>query len=613
MNNHSLRGTTVLCAVSVGIALGPCLPADAAAQAVLDWVQPTRGVSIALDAADNVYTVDYAQALGAEMTLTKQDATGQVIWTARFDQTSTTAWERASWVATDGAGNAVVCGTLMSGYSNPVEAASIVMKFDPNGQMLWRRVYETSFDGSSVRKCLVDGNDNVYVLGMGNGPAGRVTKVKKFAPNGTPVWSFFDAAGIGAALNFKLAPDGNLLISGKSIYGSFMGYAKVDLDGRLIWALPGVASLTAGDSAGDVFGNTYVVHGQYVLTNPGTVVKKLGPTGALIWERAYALSGFRIEVGSDHQPVVSGFPNSGSPGAAFIKLDANGSLLWANLDADGPLGLLAHAHMLLDDANNAYLAAGTMSEMGVCKVNHDGSSAWTLTIPFGYAQAIALGNTDDSVYVVGGTTARVRQAAPTIPTRPTVLSYLALTPTSAYLGWSDNSSNEAGFTVGRCAGTAQVCQESSGGWAVRATTGPNMSTFNDTTLTPETAYNWRVSAFNAAGRSEYTNVLSLTTPPAAPAPPAAPTGLTAAARKVRGRAEVRLAWVDNATTENAYVVERCAGSGCTNFAPLPSLPANSTRYSDAAVARTTTYRYRVMATATAGNSGYSNIAVVTTP
>ena len=28
----------------------------------VDWVQPTRGVSIAVDATDNVYTVDYEQA-----------------------------------------------------------------------------------------------------------------------------------------------------------------------------------------------------------------------------------------------------------------------------------------------------------------------------------------------------------------------------------------------------------------------------------------------------------------------------------------------------------------------------------------------------------------------
>ena len=457
MNTHaqSFRFLTAFCAAILTLAL--LLPTQAFAEVGIAWVEPTRGVSIALDAADNVYTVDYEQALGAEMSLTKRDASGGLLWVTSFNQTSTTAWERASWIATDNAGNAIVCGTLMSGYSNPVEAASIAMKFDPDGNLLWRRVYESSFDGSSVKKCLVDANNNVYVLGMGSGPAGRVTKVKKFDPDGTALWSYFDSAGIGAALNFKLAPDDQLLITGKSIYGSILGFAKIDLDGNEVWSYPGVQSLTAGDSAGDAFGNTYLVHGEYV-TNGGTVIEKLDPSGALIWDNVYGLAGFRVEVGSDNQAVVSGFPNAGTVGAAFIKVDEAGTLVWSNLDADGPLGLLAHAHMLLDGANNAYLAAGTMSAMAVCKVNSDGTSGWTQTVAFGYAQAIALANTDDSVYVVGGTTARLAQGdAPALPAAPSGLTYLLLTPTSADLSWTDNATDETGFIVERCTGTLLFC------------------------------------------------------------------------------------------------------------------------------------------------------------
>ncbi len=611
MNRLASRGNAIrrviACAFLTSLSAAPAL-----AQVSIEWVQPTRGVSIALDAVDNVYTLDYEQALGAEMSVTKRDAAGRLLWTARFDQQSSTAWERASWIVTDGGGNAVVCGTLMSGYSNPVEAASIVMKFLPDGRLAWRRVYESSFDGSSVRKCLVDRHDNVYVLGMGSGPSGRVTKVTKFAPDGTALWSYFDAAGIGAALNMKLTPDDALLVTGKSITGSFMGYTKIDLDGRVLWARAGVASLTAGDSAGDAAGNTYLVHGQYVLTNPGTVVKKIDPSGALLWERVFPMSGFRVEVGGDQRAVVSGFPSSGSAGAAFMKIDVSGGLVWTNLDADGPLSLLAHAHMLLDSNGGAYLAAGTMSEMAVSKVNADGTSAWTQTVPFGYGQAIALGGLDSSVYLVGGTTARLVQAPPTVPTEPTVLSYFDLTATSAYLGWSDNSSNESGFTIERCVGTAAYCGSTPSGWSVRATTGPNVSTFNDTTLEPSTTYSWRVSAFNAAGTSAPTNVLSLTTLPA-PVVTAAPSGLTATAARVKNGAEVRLGWLDNATNETGYVVERCTGSACTAFTPLAALPAGTTRFTDRAVSRRTAYRYRVMATGPNGNSAYSNVAGVTTP
>ena len=49
-----------------------------------------------------------------------------------------------------------------------------------------------------------------------------------------------------------------------------------------------------------------------------------------------------------------------------MKYDDAGNVLLENLDADG-LGysLLPHAKMILDDDNNAYLAAGSLFEMNV--------------------------------------------------------------------------------------------------------------------------------------------------------------------------------------------------------------------------------------------------------
>lgn len=375
-------------------------------QVQVDWVEPTRGVSIAVDAADNSFTVDFEQALGAEMTVTKRDVNGNLLWVASIDQTDGTKWERASWVDVDSHGDVLVCGTLMSGFSNPVEAASLLLKFAANGTPLYRLVYESSFDGSFTRKLLVDEEDNTYVLGMGSGPNGFTAKIKKFTSAGVPVWSWFDASGIGKPVNFTFAPDGDLVIAARALFGSVNGYARVDRQGNEMWSLPTVPSVTVGDAAGDSLGNTFLVHGEFVI-NGGTMVKKLGPQGALLWEHAYSSAGARIEVGSDDQAVVSGFPDQNTAGAAFFKVDQAGGLVWSNLDADGPLGLLLHAQMLMDASDNAYLAAGTLFEMAVCKVNHDGSSAWTATVQGSYAQGIALGNSPDSVFVVGGTTARL--------------------------------------------------------------------------------------------------------------------------------------------------------------------------------------------------------------
>jgi hypothetical protein len=381
-------------------------------QVNVQWIENTRGVSIAVDGQDNVYTVDYDYNPAGDIYLTKRDTQGNFVWEVKFDQTENTKWEKATWVTADNLGNILVSGTLMSGYSNPVEAASILMKFDSNGNLLWRNVYESSFDGSYTKKCLVDNNNDIYVLGMGSGPSSYVLKVKKFASDGSTIWTYFDSNGIGAPVNFKFTPDNAIVITGRAIFGSINGYAKIDLNGNHIWSYPGVNSLTIGDADGDDFGNSYLVHGEYV-TNGGTELKKISPTGSLIWTIVYQnIAGFRVEVGNDNQPVVCGFPNPNAFGSSFIKLDGDGNIVWTNPDADSTFALMLHARLIMDQEDNIYLAAGTLTEMAVCKVNSDGSSAWTATMPGSYANDITIGSNND-VYVVGGNTAKINQGGVT--------------------------------------------------------------------------------------------------------------------------------------------------------------------------------------------------------
>jgi hypothetical protein len=301
-----------------------------------------------------------------------------------------------------------VAGTLKSGYSNPVNAASILMKFSPSGELLWRKVYETDFDGSYTRRCLVDEQNNIYVLGAGPGPKGFTTNVKQFKPDGERGWSYFDTLGIGAPHIFKFSQDSAIVIAGRGITGSVNGFAKISREGALMWAKAPVFSLTAGDIAGDIAGNSYIINDNYE-TNEGSILTKISPEGVVLWSEDAPYSGFRVEVGTDQRPVVSGFPGTGQPGVAMMKWDETGNEIWRNLDADGPLMLLLHAQMLMDKQNNAYLAAGTLFDMAVCKVNSDGTSSWTATIPGSSgAQAFTLGS-ENSIYITGIKTVRLDQ------------------------------------------------------------------------------------------------------------------------------------------------------------------------------------------------------------
>ena len=79
------------------------------------------------------------------------------------------------------------------------------------------------------------------------------------------------------------------------------------------------------------------------------------------------------------------------------------------------------------------------------------------------------------------------------------------------LSWTDNSTNEDGFTIER-SGSA------TGTFAAIGSTVSNVTTFSDPALSPNTQYCYRVYAFNKIGNSAYSNVACATTPgvPAAP-------------------------------------------------------------------------------------------------
>jgi hypothetical protein len=94
------------------------------------------------------------------------------------------------------------------------------------------------------------------------------------------------------------------------------------------------------------------------------------------------------------------------------------------------------------------------------------------------------------------------------------------------------------------------------------------------------------------------------------APPAPPTLLTAVPASVT---RMDLSWTDNSGGTGTFQVERCNGASCTSFAPLVSLPAGTTTFTNVGLAASTTYRYRVRAVNDAGTSAYSNVAGAKTP
>jgi subtilase family serine protease len=96
------------------------------------------------------------------------------------------------------------------------------------------------------------------------------------------------------------------------------------------------------------------------------------------------------------------------------------------------------------------------------------------------------------------------------PEAPTNLAATAVSNRRIALSWSDQSTNEDGFVVERCAGTAAACDASAAFTRVGQTAAAS-ATYTDTHLQASTTYSYRVRAFNGGGESAFTNTAQATT------------------------------------------------------------------------------------------------------
>lgn len=192
-------------------------------------------------------------------------------------------------------------------------------------------------------------------------------------------------------------------------------------------------------------------------------------------------------------------------------------------------------------------------------------------------------------------------APPPPPAAPSTLVANGASYDRVDLGWQDNSSDEFYFVIERCQDVGSSCDD------FQLYTYSYAANFQDYGVSSSSTYRYRVYAVGIGGNSGYSNVAVATTP-APPPPPSAPTNLSANAVST---SQINLSWQDNSSDENAFIVERCTGAGCTNFNALATVSPNTTTYTDVGLSSNTMYRYRVSAYNVWGRS-YSAVSEATT-
>jgi hypothetical protein len=138
------------------------------------------------------------------------------------------------------------------------------------------------------------------------------------------------------------------------------------------------------------------------------------------------------------------------------------------------------------------------------------------------------------------------------------------------------------------------------------------TSYRDSSLVASTSYSYRVRAQDTFGTDGlYSSVVSLSTPASMPSLPGSLAALSPS------NTEVDLSWIPSTETGGTisdYLVERCLGATCSNFAQIGT--SATTSYKDTGLTNGNTYNYRIRATDANSNLGpYSNqaSAIAATP
>lgn len=180
------------------------------------------------------------------------------------------------------------------------------------------------------------------------------------------------------------------------------------------------------------------------------------------------------------------------------------------------------------------------------------------------------------------------------PEAPSALVAVAQSSGSVRLTWTNNATNQSGFRIEAAPDSApfnQIGQTTATNYAARG-------------LTPGTSYQFRVYAYDSQNiDSQASNIAAAATF----AVPDAPTNLTTSAPTGYS---VSLTWIDNASTETGFRIEKSTDG--TNFTFAGLTPANSVWLPLTNLAPATQHWFRVRATDSQNFSEYSNVATATT-
>lgn len=364
------------------------------AQANLKWVAQSAGfnaVDVGVDASGFVYVtglspLDAEHDFRHDIVTIKYDADGNEVWKREFDEPDdgTNGTDTPDWLALDPSGNVIVTGRS---FINTTGDDIIVLKYDPDGNLLWKTRTTTGVEGERVE---TDAAGNIYVAGKTTDSSSRDYITVKYDPNGNELWfrtyngpnDFTDQVNALA-----VTATGEAIVTGESTGGiTSFDFATIfyEADGTERWVQrftsPGSEIDRGADVALGPLGEIYVFgHSSNGVDTDFTLIK-YDQAGNELWVRTYTDPNNRGDIA--HRVTVDGAGDiiatgvNGISQILTVKYDPDGNLLWARI-FDDPQGEDIGYAVATDSENSIYVTGEANNRVVTLKYDPSGNLFWS--------------------------------------------------------------------------------------------------------------------------------------------------------------------------------------------------------------------------------------------
>jgi len=569
-----------------------------------------QSAKMAVDAMGNVAIVSGPALNSQDLAVTSYTQDGTFRW--RSTVTPNIGRFLGDWIAASPEGDFVAVGHNITSTGNPISIT--LVRYSSDGTLLWRR--DIAGTSPSVGRLLVDAASSAY-LAFNSVGDGQDIRLQKYDASGVLQWSQVIATGTFAndvATSAELSPNGaDVVLTGNIVGGATWIVAAFNaLTGARRWLVVSPEGLTTRDVVVDasrvfVTGQSVTGAGTSTLRYWLTVVAYDRATGARLWRRdlkpadAADAAGLRMALAPDGGVIATGQTNRGFLDWYTVALEPTGALRWEAV-RDGGLNTdeIPAAVFTLADGTTVVTGKGGPNLPGgfipgvTVGYGPDGTLLWQAVARMATVWGNALPN--GNVCATGGYDALITCWRPVATGNQPPTAVMSATPTSGpgplTVTFDGSASSDADGTIVAWSWAFGDGQFSVGARTAHMYSGPATYTASLTVTDNGGASNTTATTIAVTG-----------------ATPQAPAALTAAAS---ARKSIALRWTNGTIAQTAVEIERCTGSGCTNFARVASVAGTATTFTDRLLALRTTYTYRVRAVNEAGTSSYSNTASAVT-